>query len=194
MRPFLIFGLAVASCIGCVHEWRPTSVMTAPRTAEARIRKSIPGVSLVPASMMTLAQLAGRYSCPGATLEARGSGWTAGWDLYLSQDGNYMYAEWSDITSSSTNEMGQWDIEEGFIVLTPEWVRFGESQSLEDHRFLVLSLKGAAGILLMGTRYDYSYYLDHVNDASGDAEVSFLIRTAERVQASGASLGKRQMR
>jgi len=176
-----LIALTALVCAGCAHIWTPANVMPSAEVAVKRIQQSSPFVSLLPKAFMTIEGIAGQYSYPGSTLVSRGGVCLSGWGLCLAKDGTYCYSQWSDVASASTNEIGRWDIVDGFVELTREWIRVDETDFPDDHRYLPMSMKGVRGVLLMGDKYDYSYYLDHVGEDQSNSGTMVLIRTLEKL-------------
>ena len=166
--------------VGCSTTWKPTKVMTTPEAALERIKSECSAVSLVSSNLMTIEGLSGHYVSPGPTVQARGAGNESGLELYLFTNSTYMCVVLSDLSPPCKNETGRWQVSGGFVQLKRDWVDY-EDREPEDHVFLPLLLKGSSRVLLMGNRYDYSYFLDHVQDEPGYEDAMVLIRTMEYV-------------
>lgn len=166
--------------LGCAHELSPLTQMSTPVIAADQIRQYTAKVALLPATALSVDALAGCYSCPGPTLQMRCGSGESGVVLSLLRDGSYVCSDWSDITAVSTNEMGRWEVVNGFVELTRVWIAADEPMLLDDLKYLPLTLTGVQSVLLMGARRDFSYYLEQASKSPRDAEDLVLIRSLEK--------------
>ena len=173
---------------GCTTDWKTKSTADSPEYLLTCVRKHVQTVVL--ADTREPMGFAGHYTS--------GSG-LSGAELYLFPDRTYMYTEWADIQAETLYDRGTWSCLRGVIRLSSD-----ESLSKmhpRDKMYVGMYYEGktpldplgndrekCSGIVLMGTRWDFSMYSDIVKSDLrvkwADQEVfesSFLLCTHKKV-------------
>jgi len=174
---------------GCATGWKARYTADSARQLLNRVNRHVTTVALMDTTKPMLPR--GHYSS--------GSG-LSGSELYLFPDGTYMYTEWADIFPETLYDRGTWLCSESLIRLSSDGTL--SMVSPKDKVYVALYYDGTSlldpfagddvrsGLVLMGTNWDYSMYIDFIQsylseegwNELDDFESSFLVCTLKKAE------------
>lgn len=181
-------GLAVVGLLVCAASfalaWEPKHNAESPEQLLVAVQKYYPAVRKLPAAQVTVESLSGEY--------IRGIGLRGG-KLYLFSDSTYLFTNSDEFTPETIHERGDWRIEKGFVILKSDGSLPG-ANGLEDHVDAPLGAGPADVPFLMGSRYDFSRFLEKAeSDGPGMFQISTMHRKAKPAKDAQQELKRRLM-
>jgi len=159
------------------EQWVPKYEGTAPDQVQQTLRKLVPSATILPENQLTSKEISGHYADPGKASRKRGGPALSGSDLYLFPDQKYIYMRWADILPPTIYDKGTWTLKNGFVTLKSD-KSVQQKDFPKDQTYIALTAPATnSPILLMGLRWDYSYFLDH---AGNDPTFTLLLCSHEK--------------
>jgi hypothetical protein len=171
MTRHLIVLTIVSIAAGCATGWRPKRTASSADELIESIRPILPELQLVPEAATNDAVLPGHYTSCHPDFDRLV---LSGHELYLFPDRTYLFIDWGDLLPDTIVDKGDWEYHDGLVRLRSD--RSLAKRRPRDKTFVLMRFQYEQKkmLLLMGTSWNYSYFLDF-HDEEQDPDPGFMM-------------------